>query len=92
MRNAKCQNLWKWGVLGPIFHTFHGCAGGMRATYKVPEAAKTLSYRNTQKNTAEISWKIVCTWNFLGEDHLKGHPVFDIQHLSVRVLQHKKTS
>ena len=64
----------------------------MRATYNVLEAAKTLSYRNTRKNKAELSWKIFCTWNFLEEDHLQKHPVFDIQHLSVRVLQPKKTS
>ena len=43
LQNVKSSRNGVFWALLMIFHTLHGCAGGMRATYKVPEKAKTLS-------------------------------------------------
>ena len=60
--NIRCKmsKVVEMGSSGPywwFFTPYMVVRGGMRAKYKVPEIASTLSFDNTRKNTAVLKWK-----------------------------------
>ena len=55
---CKMSKVVDMGSSGPyrgFFTPYMGVRGGVGATYKVPDIAKTLSKLKTRKNTAELS-------------------------------------